>query len=336
MADFSDSYKSAAKAKIPLDAVSSPRFLFGDLSLVEANRYPQASYANLREALSEYSGWSASGITAGNGSDELIAYLILKYGNGGVALYEPTFPMYSINCRNFGKPVVSLQLDSNFQPVICDEARNASLVFICSPNNPTGTQVSQETILQFAKECKGVVVVDEAYFEFCNISFINRLSEFENVAILRSLSKAWGLAGLRIGYMLANERITSEIGTMRLPFNISALSEKLAADAITIGKSRMMANVEQIVQERNKLSSQLANRGYSVFPSSANFVLVRCPYGAKATICALAKDGIAVKDFSDALGLGDCVRISAGSSDEISLLLGSLDRLAANGIQIKV
>ena len=336
MADFSDSYKSATKVRIPLDAVSSPSFLFGDLSQVKANRYPQASYANLRDALSGYSGWPASGITAGNGSDELIAYLILKYGDRGVALYEPTFPMFGINCRNFGKPVITLKLDGNYQPAICEAARNASLVFICSPNNPTGTLVSQETILQFAKECKGVVVVDEAYFEFCKESFISRLSEFENLAILRSLSKAWGLAGLRIGYMLANEQITNDINRIRLPFNISALSEKLAADAITIGKSRMMANVKQIVQEREKLSSQLKKRGYSVFPSSANFVLARCPYGAKATINALAQDGIAVKDFSDALGLGDCVRISAGSSDEISLLLGSLDRLAANGIQIKV
>lgn len=313
--------------RIKLDANESPYgfALPADIRNIPTNRYPDPEARALRAALSRFHGVSAENIIVGNGSDELIYYLITTFG-GPVLFPVPTFSMYGIIATALGQKVVSVPLDCSFD--IEGEKTNSAvrkyrpkLVFLSSPNNPTGNCFSSEKILSIVESSKGLVVIDEAYAPFASEKgFVPLLKDYENMIILRTLSKI-GLAGLRVGYLLASEEIIRAVNKVRLPFNVNSYSQAIALSVIK-NKKPMIDAVRSIVTERQRLIEALsAIKGVRPFPSEANFILFEVEKAAKV-YKGLLKKGILVRDISSAVP--SCLRVTVGSRKENDIFINAL------------
>jgi histidinol-phosphate aminotransferase len=321
-------YDSSRKGTVWLDLQEAPASVLSGVEGVALNRYPDGSARKLKAALASYCGIDAGNVVVGNGSDELIGLLVSAFGKRGVAFYEPTFSMYKAYCENLGRPYRALGLDESFQAAVQPQAEEAGLVFLCSPNSPTGNTLDESRLLQFAQRCAGVLVVDEAYFEYCGTTAASLLARFERLVVLRTLSKAWGLAGLRVGYALASRDIVAKLDAARSPFNVNALSQELAARAVADEEGKMRENVARTVQNREYLQGELERRGFAPMPSQANFLCVRCPSDAAALYGNLLERGVAVKNVSGQPALEGCLRVSIGSREELDALLRAIDAIA--------
>src|SRR3990172_907256 len=231
-----------SSVRIKLDAMESPytlpeelrRELADALASVELNRYPDPEARALKTSLADYAGVPAGNLLLGNGSDEIIAMLISAFGGSPatVAYPAPTFSMYGIIARGLGQKTLELPLDNKFD-IDFDATlkllmeRRPKLVFVAYPNNPTGNQFDRDKVRRIIAGTYGIVVVDEEYHSFSGESFIDKLGEFPNLVVLRTLSKI-GLAGLRVGMMAAGPDVLSEVNKVRLPYNINALSQVAA------------------------------------------------------------------------------------------------------------
>lgn len=298
------------------------------------NRYPDARAEKLREELARYTSGasgrggsiSASNIVVGNGSDEVIDLLVRTFAGPGekIVVLEPSFVIYSFFAQANGVQVEKVLLKANERGFDLDvsaikkavDART-KIIFLCSPNNPTGNAFGRRKLLELARKLPCVVVVDEAYAEFTGQTLAGYIKKYANLVVIRTLSKAWGLAGLRVGYAITSQEIASTLGKIKPPYNVNAVSQELAFKALQ-NKKRMRALVTKILKERAFLERALTGLGFRVFPSNANFLLARAPPGfsSKELQLRLARAGIFVKDCSSMPLLENCLRVTVGTRSE--------------------
>ncbi len=298
------------------------------------SRYPEFDPKELVEALATASGWRADGVLAGNGSNELIeALLLVTVGEGTkVVIPEPTFTLYALLTRILGGDVVKAPLgpDLEYDCAALLRLRRehaAPLTIVCSPNNPTGGMLTTAEVRALCEDGDGLVVIDEAYHEFSGESVVPLLSEYPNLVVLRTFSKAKALAGLRVGYLLASPELVREINKARLPYNINFISQ-LAAIAALEDRDALDGTVAELVSLRDALAARLADTpGVRVFPSRANFILIELSHAdPKAVFESLYRDGVLVRDVTSYPRLGRCLRISVGSPDENARFLSGFAR----------
>ncbi|PKL51543.1 MAG: histidinol-phosphate transaminase [Nitrospira bacterium HGW-Nitrospira-1] len=318
--------------RIKLDANESP-FGFADavkrIAGIKTNRYPDPEAKALKRLIAKDLEVKPENILFGNGSDELIYYLITTFG-GPVSYPVPTFAMYGIIGQALGEKKIEIPLDKDFDldvdrflTVIARE--KPGLLFLSSPNNPTGNCFSTDRILKIIEASQGIIVVDEAYQPFSGeAGMLPLLKDYRNLVIMRTLSKI-GLAALRVGFMIADPEIINEVNKVRLPFNLNSFSQAVAAAALK-QKKEFRISVETIVSERERLLEEMEMiEGITPFPSEANFILFRME-DPDFIYAALLKKGILVRNVKDAVK--GCLRVTAGTPKENTAFLKALKEIA--------
>ena len=296
------------------------------------SRYPDFDPKQLLERLAAFAGWSADGILAGNGSNELIEALLLVTVGAGtrVVLPETTFTLYALLTRVLGGELLQVPLGEELQYDAAELRKvrcgvDAPLTIVCSPNNPTGGVLANDEIAEMCDEADGLVVVDEAYHEFARTSAVPLLAEHRNLVVLRTFSKAMAMAGLRVGYLLAAPELVREINKARLPYNLNFVSQ-LAALAALDAWEELREGVQRLIQALEELLHQLFRvPGVKPYPSQANFILFELAFAdPKAVFEALLAKGVLVRDVTSYPRLGRCLRVSVGSEAENETFLVSL------------
>ncbi|NQX39879.1 histidinol-phosphate aminotransferase [Pedobacter steynii] len=299
------------------------------------NRYPDPLQLDLKDALSKIKGVPIENTFLGNGSDEAIDLLFRAFcepGKDNVIILPPTYGMYEVsaNINNVEVRKVNLlpsfQLDLEKVAEAIDE--NTKLIFICSPNNPTGNSIIRTDIETVLANFNGLVVIDEAYINYAKQrTFIPELTEYPNLVILQTFSKAWGLAALRLGMAFAARPVIDILNKVKPPYNINQATQDLALKALeNIGQVNEWIKVT--VSERESLSQELANLPLvkKVYPSDANFILIEV-IDALKTYDALVEQGIIVRDRSKVTLCEGCLRITIGTTQENQILLEALKSL---------
>lgn len=314
--------------KVKLDANESPFGFGGALKAatkIETNRYPDPEAKALRKLIAKGLGVRQENILQGNGSDELIYYLIATFG--GPVLYPvPTFSMYGIISQALGEKKTAIPLDREFDLDIetvlsAIKKEKPKLIFLSSPNNPTGNCFSSDRILKIIERSTGIVVVDEAYQPFSSEKgFLPLLKDYRNLVIMRTLSKI-GLAALRLGFLIADCAIIEQVNKVRLPFNVNSLSQAVAAEILK-EKDRMNFFIKTIVAERKRLSNEMGKiEGVRPFPSEANFILFKVENPDKVYMSLLRK-GILVRNINE--NVKGCLRVTVGTPEENTTFLKAL------------
>jgi len=300
---------------------------------VGLNRYPDPDARQLKQCLrSALDLPSDMGLLLGNGSDELIQMIAMAVaGPGRVVLApEPTFVMYRMIASYVGMGYVGVPLRDDFSldapaMLAAIAERRPALVFLAYPNNPTGNLFDAEAIHEIIQACPGLVVVDEAYHAFCHASFMNALADYDNLLVMRTLSKI-GLAGLRLGLLVGASGWLSEINKLRLPYNINSLTQVSAAFALEHGQV-IDGQTEKICADREQLLKEMRGLGaITVYPSQANFILFRVPAGRAAVVHRALQDaGVLIKNLNGGHQLlCDCLRVTVGKPAENAAFLTAL------------
>ena len=296
------------------------------------NRYPDPSQKLLRAELGKLISISPGKLFFGVGSDEIIDLLVRIFctpGVDNVVIPEPTYGMYKVACDINDVATREIALDEDFQIdvkstfEVIDE--NSKMIFLCSPNNPTGNVLRIQDVEELCGRFNGIVVVDEAYIDFDEDYSMLRLTDtYNNVVITRTFSKAWGLAGARCGYCIANEEVTEYLFKIKAPYNLNKLTSDIILKAI-MNYSRRKQFVDELNKERKRISHELNKMDSieKVFSSNANFVLFKCS-NARMVYQKLASKGVIIRDRSNQLNLQDCLRVSVGTESENNLFLKSL------------
>jgi len=295
---------------------------------VAYNRYPDKTYTELREALSSYAGFPADKVIAGNGSDELILLNLLKFGGRDRVMISPTptFGMYSHYARVTGTEVkeVPYRLEDDFifpENKIMELAKkfDNGIIFLCYPNNPTGERLSLSWLSELLNETDLMVVVDEAYYEFSGKTAIDLLENNKNLIILRTLSKAFGLAGLRVGYLMADKSVVDGLNELRSPYNISNYSAKIAVTLLGFEAEYRKQWIE-MRSERIELEEFLDKQpGITAFHSEGNFILFKTERDEEEIRDKLLERNIMIRYWDDLKILGKALRVSVGLPEENQL-----------------
>ncbi len=322
------------KAGILLDANENS---FGSPLTEQYNRYPDPLQLNVKDALGKVKGLPIENIFLGNGSDEAIDILFRAFcrpGKDNVIICPPTYGMYEVsaNINDVAIKKVNLipesfQLNTEkIQEAIDD---NTKLVFVCCPNNPTGNGVKWLDIKSVLDTFKGIVVLDEAYINFASYrSLIPELLNYPNLVILQTFSKAWGLAGLRLGMAFASEQIIDIMNKIKPPYNINTVSQQLALQALQ-NLPKVNEWIKECVAERKKLTEGLSTLPFvqKVYPSEANFILVKVAE-ASATYNYLITQGLIVRNRSRVELCEGCLRITVGTPAENNKLMNVLNNMS--------
>lgn len=306
-----------------------------DSDIPDLNRYPDPHQMELRKALSELIKVSYDKIFFGVGSDEIIdlsVRIFCEPGKSNVIIPSPTYGMYQVACAVNDVKVKSVKLDDNFdlnlEEIIKAIDKETKMIFLCSPNNPTGNLLSIDRIKSLLINFNGIIFIDEAYIEFAEEnSFINHLSEFNDVIISRTFSKAWGLAGIRCGYCIADKFIINLFFKIKAPYTINKLTANAILKAIDNYKRKDLL-IKNIIREKDRLTSELSKMKIvkKIFPSVANFLLVKMD-NANYVLDYLNERKIRVRMRNDDERLKDCLRITVGSQYENDLLIKTLKEL---------
>jgi histidinol-phosphate aminotransferase len=321
--------------RVKLDANESPFGFRGALKAaakIATHRYPDPEAKVLKKLLAREFGVRQENILQGNGSDELIYYLVATFG-GPVLFPSPTFSMYGIIAQALGEERISVPLDPEFDLDIARilsaiVAKKPKLIFLSSPNNPTGNCFSSDRILRIIERSTGIVVVDEAYQPFSSEKgFIPLLKDYKNLVIMRTLSKI-GLAALRLGFLIADDAIIGEVNKVRLPFNVNSLSQAVAVEALR-DKSRAKSFIRTVVSERKRLAGKMEHiEGVMPFPSEANFILFRVDDPDKVYTLLLRR-GVLVRNLGESVK--GCLRVTVGTPAENAAFLRTLRQAVQKG-----
>ena len=289
-------------------------------------RYPSPSAEDFRQTAARVHGVSPDMIVAGNGSDEILAMAVRTYlGPGDIFAYpDPTYSLYPVLAEIGEVKVVTVPWAADWDlPIDALLATGARAIFFANPNAPTGTLVRTSRVRELAARFYGLLLVDEAYVDFAEENSLSLVREFANLVVCRTLSKGYGLAGLRFGYAIAAPAVVSEMNKVKDSYNCDAVAISAAAAALE-DQDYARRTWEHVRAERARLSDALGRRGWQVIPSQANFVLATCPGGDGAAIYrALKGKGILVRHF-DKPGLQDKLRITIGTAEENDQLLAAL------------
>jgi histidinol-phosphate aminotransferase len=320
--------------KVKLDANESPygfKKVLRVLKPIETNRYPDPEAKSLKKLISRYFGVRPENILHGNGSDELIYYLITTFG-GPVVYPTPTFSMFGIITHAIGEKRIEIPLDREFDLDLekilkAIKRQKPKLIFLSSPNNPTGNCFSSEKILKIIESTSSlsIVVVDEAYQPFSSKKgFLPLLRDYKNLVIMRTLSKI-GLAGLRVGFIIADKEIVNEVNKVRLPFNLNSLSQAIATEVLK-DKKALQSHINSIISERKRLFDEMSDMdGVRPYPSEANFILFRVK-DPDRIYKGLLKEGVLVRNMRGVVN--GCLRVTVGTPEENRIFLKALKEVS--------
>jgi histidinol-phosphate aminotransferase len=326
-----DEYKGTAG--IFLDANENS---FGSPVTGDYSRYPDPLQTEVKKKVGELKGISAEKIFLGNGSDEAIDLLFRVFCEArrdNVIICPPTYGMYRVAANINGIEVREVILTADdFQADLEGISKkidpDTKLIFLCSPNNPTGSLIDPADIFALLKMFNGIVVVDEAYIDFApGCSLLPELDNYENLVILQTFSKGWGMAGLRVGLAFASEKIIRLFNKVKYPYNINAVSQRILLDALD-NSAGMLDTVAKITRERERISGRLKQLELvlKVYPSEANFLLVQV-LEPKKVYDYLADNRVVVRDRSGTERCENCLRITIGTAEENNKLIQLLEKI---------
>ena len=301
------------------------------------NRYPDPQQRKLKEVIARRRGVAANQLLLGNGSDEVLDLIFRAFcipNQDKIIVMPPTYGMYrvlaNINCISLDE----VPLNNDFQLVTKDILNQISTqtkaIFLCSPNNPSGNSFRREDILTLLQSFTGLVVIDEAYIDFSTQkSLVSDLSSYPNLIITQTLSKAYGLAGIRLGICIASEEIIDILNKIKPPYNINSLTQERAISALADWDTTK-GQITQLIAERKGLFAQLEKISFveKVYPSDANFLLVRVD-DANKRYAQLIQNNIVVRNRSKQVGCENCLRFSVGTPQENQILIETLNRLSS-------
>lgn len=320
------------EAKVFLDANENP---FGSPLDKNYNRYPDPLQLKLKQKISSIKGIPTQHIFLGNGSDEPIDLLFRVFcepGVDNVIVCPPTYGMYSVAADINNVELVKVNLTPDFQldvPAIMDKINeHTKMLFICSPNNPSGNSMHYDDIEFLLNNFLGIVVVDEAYINYSKQrSLIRELTEYENLVILQTFSKAWGLAGLRLGMAFSTSVIIDLMNKVKPPYNINDATAGLALEALD-KIDQINLQIKETVEERQRLSKTLEQieQVEKVYPSDANFILVKFK-NADDLYAKLLQNGIVVRSRTKVEQCEGCLRITVGTKEENTLLIDAIRQI---------
>ena len=308
--------------------------IFQELKKLELNRYPDPDCRKLKQAIAKKTGKLPEQIIIGNGSDELIQYLMQVLCNEGdtIAFPDPTFAMYGITAQCLGLNSANFPLNSNwdFEAQTALEVlkkHKARLFFISYPNNPTGNCFSEMEIQKVIEQFKGIVVLDEAYHDFAGKSFIKQMEKHNNLVILRSLSKI-GLAGLRVGYGIFPDKLAEQVNKVRLPYNSNTLSQWVATELLN-NFTHVQDQIRSITGERGRLMDELSKlQNIITYPSNSNFILFQAINGGEELFDQLKKNGTLLRNHNVHPRLKNCLRVTVGTKQENDQFLDQLRKIS--------
>ena len=320
-----DEFKAMSSEFVFIDANENPF----DTGL---NRYPDPQQTLVKEALSKIKGISEEQILLGNGSDEvldLIFRVFCEPREDNVIILPPTYGMYEVLANTNAIELVKIPLIENFQPnvkeIVKGQDAKTKLLFLCSPNNPTANSFDATSIETLIKEFNGIVVIDEAYIDFSiEDSWLGRLDEFPNLIVTQTLSKAYGLAAIRLGVCYASKEIISILNKIKPPYNVNQLTQDVALQSL-LNQEKVKNNITAIISERNQLIRDLENVEIveKVYSSDANFLLVQVD-DANLRYKQLVKLGIIVRNRTTQILCDNCLRFTVGTPEENKKLINTL------------
>ncbi|MEO0094358.1 MAG: histidinol-phosphate transaminase [candidate division WOR-3 bacterium] len=337
-------YEVPQKARIKLNQNESPydipsedkKEILRRLKKTNWNRYPQSEPKKLKSALADYTGHPPNGILVGNGSNELILAIMLATCDKGdeITLITPGFAIYPYIGKILNLKINEIPLKDDFSfdvERLVRSSNKSKLIMFASPNNPTGTAIEIADIEKIVRQNDCFVVVDEAYYEFHNRTCLKLLNKFKNLLILRTFSKAFGLAGIRLGYLLGNYKIVKEISKAKLPFSVG-ISQQIIAEYLLGKKEFVMDTVRKIIYERENMFKALNKiPGISSVPSCANFILFGFKeHSANMVFEEFYKKGILVRKFNHQK-LKNMLRVTIGTPEENRTFLENLIQVIRGG-----
>lgn len=316
-------------AEVFLDANENA---FGSPAGLGLNRYPDPLQRELKDSVAAIKGVPASQIFVGNGSDEAIDLLFRIFcepGRDEIIICPPTYGMYRVSADINNVVVREIALTHEFHldvaAVIFAISETTKLIFICSPNNPTGNLMSRESVLAIARQFNGIVVVDEAYIDFADEpSMIRELALFPNLVVLQTFSKAWGMAGVRVGLAFASSGIIDLMNRAKPPYNVSGIAQQAVIAAVG-SESTVCEWIDRVKNERSRLEDSLVDLDIvkRIYPSDANFLLVQVD-DANAVYQYLIEEKIVVRNLNNVELCEGCLRITVGTAHENKRLLKAL------------
>lgn len=312
-----------------LDANENP---IGSVTAAMYNRYPDPYQHKIKKLLAPIKHVQPENIFLGNGSDEAIDLLIRAFcepHQDSILIMPPTYGMYEVSANINAVKVIKVPLDEQFQ-INVSAVKNAveastKIIFICSPNNPSGNLLRREDILEILESFQGIVLLDEAYIDFCSrASFLPILEKYPRLVVLQTFSKAWGLAALRLGMAFAHPELIAVLNKIKPPYNINKTTQDLVADSLQYERFKDEM-VERIIRQREFLEKSLVQFSFveKIFPSDANFLLVRMQ-NAQEIFDYLLSEKIIVRNRVKVVK--DCLRVSVGTPEENQILLEKLYR----------
>lgn len=285
-----------------------------DFAMPTITRYPTLYGTELKRALADHAGVTPDMVVTGCGSDDILDSAMRAFGNEAdiVAATDPTFAMVPIFARmNALRSTLVTELPDHEVDADALLAAGAKVIYLCSPNNPTGALVARRTLEHLIDSAAGVLLIDEAYTEFAGVSNIDLLARSPRVMLIRTMSKAFGLAGLRVGYALGQPQVVAEVEKSRGPYKVNALAEQVAVTALRHDVQWVEEHIQLAIENRDKLTIELLKLDLDPMPSSANFVCVPVK-NCVAVGMAMREKGVGVRPFPGLPRVGDCLRISIG------------------------
>ena len=323
-----DEFKEFSSDIVFLDANENP-FENG------VNRYPDPQQLSVKAKLSEIKNIPSDNILLGNGSDEvldLIFRVFCEPNKDNIITLPPTYGMYSVLANTNAVGIKEVPLNEDFQPnvdaILKTADANSKLLFLCSPNNPTANSFDAKKVEDLIRNFEGIVVIDEAYIDFSNQeSWLSRLNEFPNLIVTQTLSKAYGMAGIRLGICFASEEIINALNKIKPPYNVNQLTQTKAFERL-IKIDDVNKEIETILNERKRLIEKLNSISFveQIFPSDANFVLVKVD-NATGRYNELVKKGIVVRNRTNQPGCENCLRFTIGTEKENMRLIEILKKM---------
>lgn len=301
------------------------------------NRYPDPQQRKLKEVIARGRGVAANQLLLGNGSDEVLDLIFRAFctpNKDNVIVMPPTYGMYkvlaNINCVSLDEATLNNDFQLVTKDILNQISSQTKAIFLCSPNNPSGNSFRREDILTLLQSFTGLVVVDEAYIDFSTQkSLTAELPSYPNLIITQTLSKAYGLAGIRLGICMASEEIINILNKIKPPYNINSLTQERAISALEDWDTTQR-QITQLIAERKGLFAQLEKISFveKVYPSDANFLLVRVD-DANKRYAQLIQNNIVVRNRSKQVGCKNCLRFSVGTPQENQILIETLNRLSS-------
>lgn len=324
-----DEYKDASSDMVFIDANENP-------FKTNVNRYPDPQQTDVKQRLAEVKGVSTTQILLGNGSDEVLDLIVRAFcepNNDNVITLPPTYGMYKVLAVLNAVDIISVELDNDFEPkvdeILAVQNGNSKLLFLCSPNNPTANSFNSKKIEQLIRKFNGIVVVDEAYIDFSSQeSWLGRLNEFSNLIVTQTLSKAYGLAGIRLGICYASEFIISVLNKIKPPYNVNQLTQYKALERLS-EINEVEDQIALILKERDLLITELNSISFikTIYPSDANFVLAKVD-DADLRYKQLIDNGIVVRNRTKQPLCKNCLRFTIGTQEENKKLIRTLNELS--------